>query len=110
MTSLHAGESEGQPGVDPPDPSPDPAEDVAQRDEHRLLFEALARLGPPESRCRQLIKLVYFAGFTYDEVGQTMDMKPKTVGAALSRCLDQLQGIASNVFFRGKIAGTAAEP
>ena len=109
VVSLHTGESAEQSIVDPPDPGPGPGEAAAQRDTHRLLFEALARLGPPESRCHRLITLVYFAELTYEEVGLALDMKVNTVGTALRRCLDELRQLAAKVFSKGKITGTATE-
>src|ERR1051325_4793435 len=100
VISIHSGESEQEPGVDPPDPTAAPDEIAAQKDAHRLLFDALDSLGPSESRCRKLIGLVYFGGFTYQEVAQALQIKAKTVSSALSKCLAELRGIAARIFSR----------
>jgi DNA-directed RNA polymerase specialized sigma24 family protein len=71
------------------------------------LFEAMNTLGPPESRCRQLIGLCYFGGFKYDEVAQTLDMNAHTVSSALSKCLAELREIAAKIFSRSNPARPA---
>jgi RNA polymerase sigma factor (sigma-70 family) len=107
VVSLHSGATEAGLSVDPLDQSPRPDELAASRDDHRLLFEAMNTLGPPESRCRQLIGLCYFGGFKYDEVAQTLDMNAHTVSSALSKCLAELREIAAKIFSRSNPARPA---
>ena len=101
LVSIHGEES----GLLAPSPSPD--ELVAGQDDHRLLFEALDHLGPPENDCRQLIGMVYFGGFTYDEVAQTLKTQAWTARRTLGKCLDRLREIVNRICRGGK-GGNAA--
>lgn len=92
IVSIEEEPDQGPPIV-PAEKGPSPDETTAQRDMHRLLFAALDALGPPECRCRQLIGLVYFGGFTYLEAAEALQMKAKTVSSALSKCMTELREI-----------------
>jgi len=96
VVSLDA--AAGEAAVDVPDLAPSPDELAASKDEHRLLFTALDRLGTHDSRCRQLIGLCYFGGFKYQEMAQALGMNAGTVSSALSNCLAKLRAIAAEVF------------
>jgi RNA polymerase sigma factor (sigma-70 family) len=101
IVNIESGESQSLAAVDPADEGAPPDEIAAQKETHQMLFKALDALGPPESRCRQLIAFVYFGGFTYYEVGQTLQMKAKTVSSALSKCMAELREVAAKIFSTG---------
>ena len=66
-----------------------------------LVHQALDQLGEP---CREIIELRYFGDLSYDEISRSLDLNPKTVSSRLSKCLDRLEGIARQIFVRGKSA------
>ena len=66
-----------------------------------LVHQALDQLGEP---CREIIELRYFGDLSYDEISRSLELNPKTVSSRLSKCLDRLEGIARQVFARGKPA------
>ena len=66
-----------------------------------LVHQALDQLGEP---CREIIELRYFGDLSYDEISRSLSLNPKTVSSRLSKCLDRLEGIARQIFARGKPA------
>jgi DNA-directed RNA polymerase specialized sigma24 family protein len=40
----------------------------------------------------------YFGDLSYDEIGQELQLNPKTVSSRLSKCLDKLEEIARPLF------------
>jgi RNA polymerase sigma factor (sigma-70 family) len=66
-----------------------------------LVHEALEQLDPP---CREIIELRYFGDLSYEEIGGSLKLNPKTVSSRLSKCLDRLEDIARKVFSREKLA------
>ena len=96
--SLNAENENGQ-TLDPPDTLPAPDTALLGNERMALLHEALERLGDP---CREIIELRYFGDLSYEEISDALNLNPKTVSSRLSKCLDQLEKIASAVFCRAK--------
>ncbi|MGC8828824.1 MAG: RNA polymerase sigma factor [Verrucomicrobiia bacterium] len=89
--SIHSNNNENrQIGFDVPDSNPKPDEAILKNEEYEILVSSLKKLG---SICRELIELKYFGDLSYDEIGQVMNMNPKTVSSRLSKCLDKLESI-----------------
>jgi RNA polymerase sigma-70 factor (ECF subfamily) len=81
-------------------PSPLPSPDAIL-----LRAECAAQLGfaldQLDISCREVIDLRYFADLSYDEIAAELQLNPKTVSSRLSKCMDRLEKIASEIF-RGK--------
>ncbi len=92
--SLNAEDENGQ-TIDPPDTLPRPDTALLGRERMALLRRSLDTLGDP---CREIIELRYFGDLSYEEISQELNLNPKTVSSRLSKCLDQLEKIASPVF------------
>lgn len=86
-----------------------PDERAVKAEEVRMLQQALAQLGEPSCRCRQLIEFRYFGEFSYDEVAGMLGMNPKTVSTALSKCLSHLRELAGQVFSWSKLGAITNE-
>jgi RNA polymerase sigma-70 factor (ECF subfamily) len=99
--SLHAGDSRTGLAIDPPSNAPAPDADLLNAEKIELLREALDQLGEP---CREIIELRYFGDLSYDEISRSLSLNAKTVSSRLSKCLDRLEGIARQIFARGKPA------
>ncbi|HWB58892.1 MAG TPA: sigma-70 family RNA polymerase sigma factor [Chthoniobacteraceae bacterium] len=95
---LHV-ETDGNQTIDPPDSLPAPDAALLTNEQMLLLRESLDRLGGP---CREIIELRYFADLSYEEIGNAMNMNPKTVSSRLSKCLLHLEKIARQTFNRVK--------
>jgi RNA polymerase sigma-70 factor (ECF subfamily) len=93
--SLQAETGESGLVIDPPSSEPGPDAVLLGSERGALLHGALERLGEP---CREIIELKYFADLSYDEISRSLALNPKTVSSRLSKCLDQLEGIARKVF------------
>jgi RNA polymerase sigma-70 factor, ECF subfamily len=85
--------------IDPPDPLPAPDAALLTTEQMLLLRESLDQLGNP---CREIIELRYFGELSYEEIGNELNMNPKTVSSRLSKCLQNLEKIARCVFTRAK--------
>jgi RNA polymerase sigma-70 factor (ECF subfamily) len=105
--SLHAENSENGLAVDPPSAMPGPDAVVMNDERLRQLREALDALGEP---CREIVELRYFGELSYDELAQTLKLNPKTVSSRLSKCLDHLEGIATEIFSREKRRSFPSNP
>ena len=81
-------------------PGPDAL--LLQAERGTQLARALEELGHP---CREIIELRYFADLGYDEIGEELNLNPKTVSSRLSKCLGQLEKIMKKMFCDGKSAG-----
>ena len=92
---LHPTNAPGAVAPNPPCPNPGPDADLVNSENSALLIQALEQLEAP---ARELIELRYFAGFTYEQIGQSLKINPKTVGSRLSRCLDQLEELLKSSF------------
>jgi len=92
--SLNAENESGQ-TLDPPDSSPGPDGALLSTERMALLRQSLDRLGDP---CREIIELRYFGDLSYEEISAELDLNAKTVSSRLSKCLDQLEKIATSVF------------
>lgn len=92
---MHA--TETAPGVafDPPSADPAPDAVLLNGEQCALVAAAIDKL---EASGRELIELRYFAGFSYEEIGRSLKVNPKTVGSRLSRCLDQLEALLSPIY------------
>ncbi|WP_040550286.1 RNA polymerase sigma factor [Pedosphaera parvula] len=101
--SLNADGPEEGPTLDPPSRAPGPDDTLMTTERMALLHGTLEKLGEP---CREIIELRYFAELSYEELGQTLELNPKTVSSRLSKCLDHLEEIARPVFSREKIPTT----
>jgi RNA polymerase sigma-70 factor (ECF subfamily) len=99
--SLQAEDPESGLMLDPPGNTPPPDLTLMNAEQVALVHQALDQLGEP---CREIIELRYFGDLSYDEISHSLDLNPKTVSSRLSKCLDRLEGIARNVFARGKPA------
>jgi RNA polymerase sigma-70 factor, ECF subfamily len=93
--SLHAEGPDDGLALDPPSPAPGPDLNLMTRESATLLHQALEQLGQP---CRELIELRYFGELSYEEIGRTLGLNPKTVSSRLSKCLDRLEPIARKLF------------
>jgi RNA polymerase sigma-70 factor, ECF subfamily len=82
-------------GYEPPSPEPGPDSLLVTEEQRELIASAMEKM---ESQARELIELRYFAGFSYEEIGQSMKVNPKTVGSRLSRGLDQLEVLLSPIY------------
>jgi RNA polymerase sigma-70 factor, ECF subfamily len=80
---------------DPPSQEPAPDSMLVLGEQRAQIAAAMEQL---ESQARELIELRYFAGFSYEEIGQSLKVNPKTVGSRLSRCLDQLETILTPIY------------
>ncbi len=96
--SLNAENESGQ-TIDPPDSLPAPDAALLTSEQMMLVRESLDQLG---DACREIIELRYFGDLSYEEISGALDLNPKTVSSRLSKCLQQLEKIARNVFTRAK--------
>jgi len=99
--SLQAEDSESGLAIDPPGTALAPDATLMNTEQAALVHQAVEQLGEP---CHEIIQLRYFADLSYDEISRTLKLNPKTVSSRLSKCLDRLEGIARQVFARGKPA------
>ena len=90
-----------------PDRQPAPDELVARRDDYRKVHDALERLGPPDSPCREVIGLFYFGGFKYEEISADLNLNIKTVSTRLFKCVKKLAPLLVH-HFPGRKKLTAA--
>lgn len=93
--SLDAENPETGLKIDPPARSVGPDGSLMNAERMSLIHSALERLGDP---CREIIELKYFGDLSYDEIGQELQLNPKTVSSRLSKCLDKLEEIARPIF------------
>jgi RNA polymerase sigma-70 factor, ECF subfamily len=99
--SLQAEDPENGLVIDPPGTAPGPDATLINAEQAALVHQALDQLGEP---CQQIIELRYFADLSYEEISRALKLNPKTVSSRLSKCLDRLEGIARQVFARGRPA------
>jgi RNA polymerase sigma-70 factor (ECF subfamily) len=99
--SLQAEDPESGLAIDPPGTALAPDATLMNAEQAALVHQAVEQLGEP---CHEIIQLRYFADLSYDEISRTLKLNPKTVSSRLSKCLDRLEGIARQVFARGKPA------
>ncbi|MGH7979515.1 MAG: RNA polymerase sigma factor [Limisphaerales bacterium] len=85
--------------LDPPDSLPAPDEMAMHAEQMALVRVSLDQLDEP---CREIVELRYLGDLSYDELGATLKLNPKTVSSRLSRCLDRLEQIALKIFQRDK--------
>lgn len=97
VISLQAENPETGLTPDPPAHLPGPDELLMNAEAAEFVQESLARLGEP---CREIVELRYFGDLSYDELGATLKLNPKTVSSRLSKCLDRLEEIARTIFSR----------
>jgi RNA polymerase sigma-70 factor (ECF subfamily) len=98
--SLQAENPETGLTPDPPDPLPGPDENLVNAEQMALVRQSVDGLGEP---CREIIELRYFGDLSYEELSATLKLNPKTVSSRLSKCLDQLEEIARQIFSREKM-------
>jgi RNA polymerase sigma-70 factor, ECF subfamily len=97
--SLEAENPETGLTLDPPDPLPTPEEMAMNTEQMAMVRESLDQL---DESCREIVELRYLGDLSYDELGATLNMNPKTVSSRLSRCLDRLEEIVRKAFLRDK--------
>ena len=97
--SLQAENPETGLTPDPPDPLPGPDEMVMNAEQMAQVRESLDQLDGP---CREIVELRYLGDLSYEELGATLNLNPKTVSSRLSRCLDRFEEIAKKTFLRDK--------
>ncbi|HTV39479.1 MAG TPA: sigma-70 family RNA polymerase sigma factor [Candidatus Sulfotelmatobacter sp.] len=97
--SLQAENPETGLTPDPPDPLPAPDELAMNAEQLAQVRESLDQLDGP---CREIVELRYLGDLSYEELGATLNLNPKTVSSRLSRCLDRLEEIAKKTFLRDK--------
>lgn len=97
--SLQAENPETGLTPDPPDPLPAPDEMVMNAEQMAQVRESLDLLDGP---CREIVELRYLGDLSYEELGATLNLNPKTVSSRLSRCLDRFEEIAKKTFLRDK--------
>jgi RNA polymerase sigma-70 factor (ECF subfamily) len=85
--------------IDPPDPLPAPDEMAMNAEQMAMVRATLDQLEEP---CREIVELRYLGDLSYEELGATLKLNPKTVSSRLSRCLDRLEEIAQRIFLREK--------
>jgi RNA polymerase sigma-70 factor (ECF subfamily) len=105
--SLHADNAENGLAVDPPSAMPGPDALMMNGERIRQLREALDALGEP---CREVVELRYFGELSYEELADTLKLNAKTVSSRLSKCLDQLESIATEIFSREKRRSFPSNP
>jgi RNA polymerase sigma-70 factor, ECF subfamily len=93
--SIDGGRTDGEPPIDPPSGNPGPDSLLHTAETYRLVRESLDRLGEP---CREIIELRYYGDLSYDEIAAELRLNPKTVSSRLSKCLDRLAIIATEIF------------
>jgi len=81
--------------LDPPGAMLAPDLALISAEQSSLVHQALAQLGGP---CREIIELRYFGDLSYDEIGISLELNPKTVSSRLSKCLDRLEEILRKAF------------
>jgi RNA polymerase sigma-70 factor, ECF subfamily len=86
---------DGEPPIDPAagNPGPDVLLQIAETS--RLVRESLDRLG---DSCREIIELRYYGDLSYGEIAAELRINPKTVSSRLSKCLDRLLAVATEIF------------
>lgn len=99
VLSLQAENPETGLTLDPPDTLPAPDEMAINAEQMALVRESLDQL---DESCREIVELRYLGDLSYDELGATLKLNPKTVSSRLSRCLDRLEQIARKTFLRDK--------
>jgi RNA polymerase sigma-70 factor, ECF subfamily len=87
--------------IDPPSPAAGPDCCLLGNEQSALVHQALGRLGEP---CREIIELRYFGDLSYEELGSTLELNPKTVSSRLSKCLDRLEIIVKKQISRESFA------
>ncbi|HXB60480.1 MAG TPA: sigma-70 family RNA polymerase sigma factor [Candidatus Acidoferrales bacterium] len=97
--SLQAENPETGLAPDPPDPLPTPDENLINAEQMAFVRESLDLLEEP---CREIVEMRYLGDLSYEELGATLKLNPKTVSSRLSRCLDRLEEIARKTFLREK--------
>lgn len=97
--SLQAENPETGLTLDPPDPLPAPDEMAMNAEQMALVRQTLDQL---DETCREIVELRYLGDLSYEELGATLKLNPKTVSSRLSRCLDRLEEIARKTFLRDK--------
>ena len=97
--SLDTGTDEEAQPLQIPSPEADPADQLIRSEEEQFLLEGLEAL---DSKCRELLRLRYFAGLSYEELAQTLRLHPKTVSSRLSRCLRRLRNTVQKLVERRK--------
>jgi len=97
--SLQAEDAESGLTLDPPATSPAPDEFLMNAEQMVFVRESLNQLAGP---CREIIELRYFGDLSYEELGGTLQLNPKTVSSRLSKCLDRLEEVARKMFSREK--------
>ena len=97
--SLQAENPETGLTPDPPDPLPAPDENLMNAEQMALVRESLDLL---DGSCREIVELRYLGDLSYEELGATLRLNPKTVSSRLSRCLDRFEEIARKTFLREK--------
>ncbi len=105
--SLQAEDPESGLTIDPPGAAPGPDATIMNAEQAALVHQAVEQLEEP---CREVIQLRYFAELSYEEISRTLKLNPKTVSSRLSKCLDRLEGIARQLFARGKPAAFPSNP
>jgi RNA polymerase sigma-70 factor (ECF subfamily) len=95
--SLQAEDPETGLTIDPPSPNPGPEARLLNEERWRVLREALDQLGDP---CQEVLELRYFGDLSYEEISQTLKLKPKTVSSRLSKCLDRLETVTRQLMAR----------
>jgi len=78
---------------------PDAAEALSQRQELKLLAEAVGIL--PE-RCRQVIMLRYLKGCSYKEIAMLLDVSPETVKTHMAKDVRRWRGFSKPAACRTK--------
>jgi len=99
--SLQAEDPEGGRALDPAGTAPGPDATLMNAEQAALVHQAVEQLEEP---CREVIQLRYFGDLSYEEISRALKLNPKTVSSRLSKCLDRLEGIARQLFARGKPA------
>ena len=85
-------------------PSPTPAPDAVA-----MTAENVDRVGTALTRlstaAREIILLRYFADLSYEEIAQTLGLKPKTVSSRLSKSLDRLEVVLRQMAQEEEVRG-----
>ena len=99
--SLQAEDPETGLTLDPPSDLPSPDAQAVLGEQERLVMQALDTLNEP---CREVIQLRYFGDLGYEEIARELKLNEKTVSSRLSKCLDKLEAVMQEFFWRERAA------
>lgn len=92
--SLQAEDPETGLSLDPPGTAPAPDAALMGAEDAAMVHAALDEVGEP---CREIIELRYFGDLSYEEISAALALNVKTVSSRLSKCLDRLETVLTQL-------------